>query len=182
VKSSLMCAVAGVLALAACNRPEPSKPAAAETPAAAPKPVVPPAVGVYVTNEGSGDLSITANGNVSGTTHDGIYGGNKGNDLTITQGANSTVTGAHVGIGAVNYGDGDVAIIANGTVYGITYKWRTNYTDADLVTNALTEDILINTGSGTIRARARFGNEDNSLVPGMFVSVRMGGSSLNNPR
>jgi uncharacterized repeat protein (TIGR03806 family) len=37
----------------------------------------------------------------------------------------------------------------NGTVYGITYKWRTNYTDADLVTNALTEDIVINTGSGT---------------------------------
>jgi len=74
--------------------------------------------GIAANNEGSGDLSITANGNVSGTTHDGIYGGNKGNDLTITQGANSTVTGAHVGIGAVNYGDGDVAIIANGTVYG----------------------------------------------------------------
>ncbi len=37
----------------------------------------------------------------------------------------------------------------NGTVYGITYKWRTNYTDADLVTNAITEDILVNTGSGT---------------------------------
>lgn len=41
-------------------------------------------------------------------------------------------------------------------------------------------DNRINTGSGTIRARARFANEDNSLVPGMFVSVRMGGSSLNN--
>jgi multidrug efflux system membrane fusion protein len=41
-------------------------------------------------------------------------------------------------------------------------------------------DNRINTGSGTIRARARFANEDGSLVPGMFVSVRMGGSSLNN--
>jgi hypothetical protein len=40
----------------------------------------------------------------------------------------------------------------NGAVYGITYKWRTNYTDADLVTNALTEDIAINTGSGTSHA------------------------------
>jgi uncharacterized repeat protein (TIGR03806 family) len=37
----------------------------------------------------------------------------------------------------------------NGSVYGITYKWRTNYTDADIVTNALTEDIVVNTGSGT---------------------------------
>jgi uncharacterized repeat protein (TIGR03806 family) len=37
----------------------------------------------------------------------------------------------------------------NAAVYGITYKWRTNYTDADIVTNALTEDILISTGAGT---------------------------------
>ena len=37
----------------------------------------------------------------------------------------------------------------NGAVYGITYKWRTNYTDADIITNAVTEDIAINTGSGT---------------------------------
>ncbi|HET7085947.1 MAG TPA: efflux RND transporter periplasmic adaptor subunit [Rhizomicrobium sp.] len=41
-------------------------------------------------------------------------------------------------------------------------------------------DNRISTGSGTIRARARFANEDGSLVPGMFVSVKMGGSSLSN--
>jgi multidrug efflux system membrane fusion protein len=41
-------------------------------------------------------------------------------------------------------------------------------------------DNHINTGSGTIRARARFDNADNSLVPGMFVSVRMSGGTLNN--
>lgn len=41
-------------------------------------------------------------------------------------------------------------------------------------------DNRINTGSGTIRARARFADEDGSLVPGMFVSVRMGGGTLNN--
>ena len=41
-------------------------------------------------------------------------------------------------------------------------------------------DNRISTGSGTIRARARFTNDDGSLVPGMFVSVRMGGSALNN--
>jgi uncharacterized repeat protein (TIGR03806 family) len=37
----------------------------------------------------------------------------------------------------------------NGTVYGITYKWRTNYTDADVVTNAVTEDIRIQTATGS---------------------------------
>jgi mono/diheme cytochrome c family protein len=37
----------------------------------------------------------------------------------------------------------------NAAVYGITYKWRPDYTDADIVTNALTEDIVVNTGSGT---------------------------------
>ena len=35
-------------------------------------------------------------------------------------------------------------------------------------------DNHITTGSGTIRARARFANEDGALVPGMFVSVKMG--------
>jgi multidrug efflux system membrane fusion protein len=34
-------------------------------------------------------------------------------------------------------------------------------------------DNRINTGSGTIRARARFENTDGALVPGMFVSVRL---------
>ncbi|HYS45132.1 MAG TPA: efflux RND transporter periplasmic adaptor subunit [Rhizomicrobium sp.] len=41
-------------------------------------------------------------------------------------------------------------------------------------------DNRINAGSGTIRARARFANEDGALVPGMFVSVRMGGATLDN--
>lgn len=38
-------------------------------------------------------------------------------------------------------------------------------------------DNHIATGSGTIRARARFANEDGALVPGMFVTVRMGGTA-----
>jgi multidrug efflux system membrane fusion protein len=35
-------------------------------------------------------------------------------------------------------------------------------------------DNRIDTGSGSIRARARFENADGGLIPGMFVSVRMG--------
>lgn len=34
-------------------------------------------------------------------------------------------------------------------------------------------DNRIDTGSGTIRARARFNNKDGHLIPGMFVSIRM---------
>ena len=37
-------------------------------------------------------------------------------------------------------------------------------------------DNRINTASGTIRARARFDNKDASLVPGMFISVKLGSS------
>lgn len=39
-------------------------------------------------------------------------------------------------------------------------------------------DNRIDTGSGTIRARARFDNVDGGLIPGMFVSVRMGNGAI----
>jgi len=38
-------------------------------------------------------------------------------------------------------------------------------------------DNHIDTASGTIRARAKFDNKDNSLMPGMFVSVKLGSSN-----
>ncbi len=41
-------------------------------------------------------------------------------------------------------------------------------------------DNHINPSSGTIRARAKFGNEDGSLVPGMFVSIKLGSAFVIN--
>ncbi|HKD21692.1 MAG TPA: efflux RND transporter periplasmic adaptor subunit [Rhizomicrobium sp.] len=51
--------------------------------------------------------------------------------------------------------------------------------DADHVYKGTIEsfDNKISTSTGTIRARARFTNEDGSLVPGMFVSVRLAGAA-----
>ncbi|MCS5711714.1 efflux RND transporter periplasmic adaptor subunit [Candidatus Berkiella aquae] len=43
-----------------------------------------------------------------------------------------------------------------------------------------TFDNHIDTGSGTIRARAKFANEDGRLMPGMFVSVKLGSSKQEN--
>ena len=40
-------------------------------------------------------------------------------------------------------------------------------------------DNRINAASGTIRARAKFDNKDSSLVPGMFVSVKLGSGMKN---
>jgi uncharacterized repeat protein (TIGR03806 family) len=37
----------------------------------------------------------------------------------------------------------------NNQVYGVTYKWRTNNTDADLLTGSLTENIVITNATGT---------------------------------
>jgi membrane fusion protein, multidrug efflux system len=39
-------------------------------------------------------------------------------------------------------------------------------------------DNRIDTGSGSIRARARFDNTDGGLIPGMFVSVRLGNGAI----
>jgi multidrug efflux system membrane fusion protein len=44
--------------------------------------------------------------------------------------------------------------------------------------NMYSFDNRLDTGTGTIRARARFANTDGSLIPGMYVSVRMGGSAI----
>ncbi|WP_162913965.1 autotransporter outer membrane beta-barrel domain-containing protein [Taklimakanibacter lacteus] len=90
--------------------------------------------GIEARNFGAGNLTITANGTVTGEDGDGIrainvsgyylndtetksYDG-QGVDLTVTTGAESVVTGADDGIDAENFGTGNLTITANGLVTG----------------------------------------------------------------
>ncbi|WP_119271510.1 autotransporter domain-containing protein [Taklimakanibacter deserti] len=78
----------------------------------------------YDPAEDGSDLTINANGIVYGYGYDAIYarngynGGIVAGDLTITTGALSVVKGAGHGIQALNYGDGELRIEANGIVGG----------------------------------------------------------------
>jgi len=74
----------------------------------------------YDPAEDGSDLTITADGEVSGYGFDGIYARNYGggDDLTITTGAQSAVRGGGHGINAYSYGGGDLEIEANGLVAG----------------------------------------------------------------
>jgi len=42
----------------------------------------------------------------------------------------------------------------NGTVYGVTYKWRPDYSDADLLTNSLYENITITNSGGILSTQS----------------------------
>ena len=82
--------------------------------------------GIQARNYGSGALSITANGDVTGNGFAGIDAQNgfsfspSGTDLTVTTGAGTTVAGGFFGIRAFNYGSGAVAVAVNGDVTATT--------------------------------------------------------------
>ncbi|HTN97111.1 MAG TPA: hypothetical protein VL101_09040, partial [Nordella sp.] len=84
--------------------------------------------GIYAYNGGSGDLSITANGEVTGmdsgefsAASDGVYAVNYGNNLTITTGAQSAITGNDNAIDARNYGAGTLEITVQGKAKSYDY-------------------------------------------------------------
>ena len=72
--------------------------------------------GIRARNFGTGALTVTANGDVTGTARAGIeaYNNTSATDLTVTAGA--TVMGGTFGIYAFNNGSGFVEITANGGV------------------------------------------------------------------
>ena len=73
------------------------------------------AKGIYAKNYGSGEVEITATGDVSGTSGNGIYAYGYGTDLTISA---ASVSGGTNGIFAQNYGTGALTITTTGAVTG----------------------------------------------------------------
>ncbi|QIG47332.1 hypothetical protein G5V57_06035 [Nordella sp. HKS 07] len=120
--------------------------------------------GINANNSGSGDLTITANGSVEGTTRAGItaFNSNNGKNLKITTGAASAVTGGTHGIYATNSGQEDLEIVALGDVtgldgYGIRAQNSANSANLTITTGAgsdvkgSTDAIEArNSGSGTL--------------------------------
>ncbi|MFV0335956.1 MAG: autotransporter outer membrane beta-barrel domain-containing protein, partial [Tropicimonas sp.] len=91
--------------------------------------------GIYTEDYGSGALSITTSGNVTGTTADGIYANNaSGTGLTIST---ASATGAAYGINARNDGVGSTTVTSTGTVTGTSQSGIS-------VTTMLTDLLTIN--------------------------------------
>jgi uncharacterized protein with beta-barrel porin domain len=68
-------------------------------------------------NNNNGSVTITANGNVTGTTGYGIAASGGGATLSVTTGAGTTVSGT-AGIGAFQSGAGPLTVTVNGNVTG----------------------------------------------------------------
>ncbi len=73
--------------------------------------------GVYALNNGSGAISITTSGTVTGTTQIGVYAFNKNTGTNLTIGT-AAVTGGDDGIQANNRGAGSLSVTATGQVTG----------------------------------------------------------------
>ena len=100
--------------------------------------------GILARNQGSGLLSIIANGTVSDGSQYGIYAHNFGTDLTIE--TSSTVYAANTAITAANNGTGALSVTTNGDVIG-------NAINGILARNHGT-NLTIETAAGTITSAA----------------------------
>src|SRR5205807_1708457 len=100
--------------------------------------------GISTRNFGTGALTITANGNATGTSGRGIhaYNSGAGTNLTATTAAGPTVSGAPRGISARNLGAAATTITANGNVTGTV-------TGIYAVNNILGTDLSVTTAAGT---------------------------------
>ena len=126
--------------------------------------------GIYARNYGSGALTVTANGDVTGTNRWGILARNRnGTDLTVTTGVNTTVTGGRIGIFGHNYGGGALTITANGDVTG-------GINDGIYVRNhsSAGTDLTVTTGAGTTVTGRQTGVHANNFGSGVLTITANG--------
>ena len=132
---------------------------------------------------GTGDLSITVTGDVAGVdvdeaegddviANDGIHALNFNQDLIITTGAGSLVTGEHNAIDARNLGVGDLTINADGALAGYEYDGvfaRNHGIDLNITLGA--ESVVFGAGNGVQALNLGHGNLDitaDGLCPGSW--------------
>lgn len=132
--------------------------------------------GIVARSNGSGAVSITSSGAISGDSGRGIYAANAGTDLTLTLAGD--VTGGTDGIEARNTGSGAMAITAtgrltSGTGDGITADNATGTTD---MTIAVADVIAGNEG---IRARNEGTGDLEIRVSGTVVADDNGINATN---
>jgi uncharacterized protein with beta-barrel porin domain len=153
--------------------------------------------GIRTLNFNTGALTITANGNVTGTSGNGLYAQNFGtSDLTVTTGVGTTVSGGNRGILAESFGPGALTITANGNVTGTgnagirARNSNINSTNLSVTTAAgttvsgSTEGIFArNYGTGTLTVTANgdvTGTSTNGIyarTAGTALSVTTGGGT-----
>ena len=72
--------------------------------------------GIFAENTGTGELSITVDGDVTGSNFSGIFASNNGTDLTVDA---LNAQGYRYGIYATNSGSGDLSITSTGDLTGM---------------------------------------------------------------
>jgi autotransporter family porin len=98
--------------------------------------------GMIGRNDGTGDLAITVNGEVTGMAREGVYalGNSTANNVTVTIAAGSTVKGGYDGVEARSIGRGALNVKVYGDVTGTVQNgvWVVNYagTSATVITGA----------------------------------------------
>lgn len=105
--------------------------------------------GIEARNNGTGALTLIANGNVTGTANNGILARNEGTDLVVTTGAGVAVGGAFNGIEARNNGTGALTVTAEGDVTGTG--------NAGLYGRNQGTDLIAATGDGVALSGGDFG-------------------------
>jgi len=122
--------------------------------------------GINVSNQGSGDTSVTA-GNVTGTTSNGIYvfNNNTANDLTINV---KDIKGSSDGVLTTNMGNGATNI----TTRDVT---ATNGNGIDAANGATTTDLIINVNNVTSGYSGIFASNYGSGVTGISTSGEVKG-------
>jgi outer membrane autotransporter protein len=106
--------------------------------------------GINARNDGTGALSVTATGDVTGAKYSGISASNNGTDLTVSA---ASVSGGSYGIRALNFGTGALSVTSTGDVTGTNddgiYALNSNAAGTDLTISAA----AVSGGTYGIKAR-----------------------------